>query len=162
MTQVVIPYGGSSGWRYRAGGAGHSPGFEDPAYDVSSWEIAALPAGIPNPVSGPACGPNTILTPWASSHNDDFLVRRELGGGIRDLTIEIVVDDNVAVWLNGNLLLDQGAGTISAGGATINVDEADLAGSNVLAIRARDRARVCAYLDVRVSYTAGGWKVGAL
>lgn len=156
---IQLPYG-SAGWRYLYGAAGIADGFEDPAFDVSGWALGAAPFGMPG------CGPGMLQTPWPSDslgHNSDLCVRRDLGVGLREGTIRARIDDNLSVYLNGVPLFEN-PGTISSAYETqpITLPADALGGTNVLAIRARDRQETCAWLDLQIEALSGGWKVGVL
>jgi hypothetical protein len=167
---VVIDYG-ATGYRYlpsaqfeeNTEGGIDSTDFHGTAYDDSGWNTGGAPFGS-GPVAPNNCPiqtSNPQQTFWPSAPNSespsDMLVRKQFffpATGFVSATISIAIDNDVQVYVNGTEISDgllvhegcaeQNSVTFVADGEVLNT------GSNLLAIRARDRGGE-SYLDVKVT-----------
>ena len=144
---IVLRYG-ASGYRYKVVKHGADQGFQDPAYNASSFKEGRAAFGTG--VNGCPLDP-TIHTPWPP--NTDILVRKaiDLPAGTTELTVHVAIDNDAVVYWNG---VEIGA-TVHEYCAAHNTliapvpDSAVLAGKNLLAIRGTDRGG-STYLDLQV------------
>lgn len=140
----VVSYA-SSGWRYRQVAAGEALGFES-GPEPEGFADGAAPFG-----DGSCPGPASTF--W--SPGTEIAIRRvvELPEGAKGLVVSAAIDNDVRVWWNGiELTTDwaQSEGCAVADRFVFSVpDERVLRGSNLLAVRGRDRGGA-AYLDVAV------------
>jgi YD repeat-containing protein len=134
----VVPYG-ASGWKYQQTSQGGLAGFEAVNFNDAAWPVGSSPFGSPGncPV---AAG---VATTW--SVNTDLLLRRSMSipAGTQGVEVWIVVDnDAIGVYWNGTLI---GGPLVHEGCADANqpmrfaVSAASVTGTDVLAIRLRDR-----------------------
>jgi hypothetical protein len=145
--QVLIPYGGD-GYRYFVTGHGGVPGFQDPAFDDSTWAIGDAAFG-----SGGGCPLDpTVRTNWPLF--TDILLRKsfDLPAGF-NVKIGVAIDNDVEVFVNGHSL-----GFFSHEGCAVRDSKVyDVptgvlvqGGVNLLAVRAIDRG-VIGLVDVQVT-----------
>jgi hypothetical protein len=150
-TQEILPFL-AGGYRYLIGAHGHTPGFQATSFDDSAWPVGAAGFG-----EATFCGVmNTIQTHWPL--NTDILLRREftVPAGATNVRVQAMIDNDVQVWVNGVEVSDGGLLT-HEGCAESNLltpwavpaSVLNPSGTNVVAVRARDRGAV-AYIDVRV------------
>jgi hypothetical protein len=181
----VVPYGAS--YLYLDGPQGHDAGFEAPGFDASQWSTGAGPFGSGD-VGGTVCPLNsepgfTLNPAWVVG--TDILLRKTFSlpaGWTAPLTITAAIDNDIAVYVNGNPLtmLPSGAPLYSFVGSdagnysfsaqtglithencatkgslvfSVPLSFLNVGGTNTLAIRARDRGSVN-YVDVKVSPVA--------
>ncbi|MEP7088302.1 MAG: hypothetical protein ABI884_13440 [Gemmatimonadota bacterium] len=181
----IVPYGSS--YLYLDGPQGHDQGFEAANFSTAQWNTASGPFGSGD-LSGTVCPINsepgfTLNPSWAVG--TDILLRKTFplpAGWTAPLTITAAIDNDIAVYVNGNPLttLPSGAPLYSfigpdAGNYSFNANTKlishencankgsltfsvplsylNVGGNNTLAIRARDRGSVN-YVDAKVSPVA--------
>lgn len=90
---MLLPYGSSFNYMQVAHDA--LPGFEQPAFDDSSWSVGTAPFG-----SSDVCG-DTFATNWDT--NSDILLRKVLAvpPGARNVVVHAKIDNDLIVYLNG-------------------------------------------------------------
>lgn len=171
----VVPYGSS--YLFLDGPQGHDPGFEATGFNTANWLAGNGPFGSGDQ-GGTVCPLNseagfTLNHAWVVG--TDLLLRKTFPlPSVVPLTISAAIDNDIQVFVNGNLLTpnlpfsgpDAGNYSFNAttgfvshencatkGTLTFSVPTGFLvAGQNVLAIRARDRGNVN-YVDAKVSVT---------
>ena len=148
---IVVPYG-ASGYRYQVVGADDGVGFEQPDFDDSTF--ADGDAGFGTRQGCELNNPDDVKTEWPVE--TDLLVRRtfELPAGTTDLVVHVAVDNDAQVFINGydvsdGLQVHEGCPTFDSFNFAVP-DGILQAGTNLLAVRARDRG-CAAYLDVEVT-----------
>jgi hypothetical protein len=148
---VVIPFR-ASGYRYQVVPVDEGVGFERPDFDDS--EFAAGDAGFGSREG--FCefnNPDDVRTDWPVG--TDLLVRRtlDLPAGTTDVVVYVAVDNDVQVFINGYDISD-GLQTHedcpSVDFAFAVPDGVLRAGTNLLAVRARDRG-ILSFLDLSVT-----------
>ncbi|HTR19327.1 MAG TPA: hypothetical protein VMH88_00620 [Gemmatimonadales bacterium] len=161
---TLVPYG-ASGFRYtQVDPTNSGGGFEQPGYDDSEWPQGDAAFGSGSVEGGQVCPlDGNKHTTW--SIDTDLLLRRSftLPGGAGSVKVAVAIDNDVQVFVNGvDVTASAGSANYSGGfqrheGCATEdsfvftvPDNVVHAGSNVLAIRARDRG-VISYVDVRVS-----------
>lgn len=144
----------ASGWKYLQIARTDPTDYSASAFDDSGWATGTAAFGEWNgPWSGVIPAPPAPTTPW-DVVTRLWLRRTVAANTALDLLIDVRVEDEALVYLNGSVV-----GSIPANnsGATvrITVDSADVLASNVLAIRATDDTFTApdgdSYLDVAVS-----------
>ena len=177
----IVPYGSS--YLYLDGPQGHDAGFEAPGFSTAQWNTGAGPFGNGD-LGGTVCAINsepgfTLNPAWVVG--TDMLLRKTFSlpaGWSTPLTITAAIDNDIAVYMNGNPLTTingvalysfsgQDAGNYSFNPTsglvthencatkgsltfTVPVSFLNAGGQNTLAVRARDRGSVN-YVDVKVS-----------
>ena len=145
---VLVGYR-ADGWRYRQVVHGAEPGFDEPAYDDAAWSTGGAPFGTTH--TGCPLGPQ-VRTGWIV--DTDLLLRRTIAVSepLEPLAVTVTVDNDVEVYWNGELL----AAPPSKEGCAAYDDyqfqvpvESQLAGDNLLAVRAIDRG-YASFIDVAV------------
>ncbi len=156
----VIAYG-ADGYRYLLAGQGGASGFEATGFDDSSWLLGAAPfGGGPFPYDDCALYNTGLATTWpigntSAGGGSDLLLRRHFNlPSVATIKVSVAIDNDVQVFLNGTdisggLTTHEGCAERPTGGSAFIFSGTGVAGSNVLAIRARDRG-VISYLDVEV------------
>jgi hypothetical protein len=150
--QIVIPYG-AGGYRYQIVESGEGFGFEQPEFDDTAFTPGDGGFGTP----GVGCELNSgdaVNTTWELG--TDILVRREfeLPTGTTDLVVNVAIDNDVQVFVNGHDV----SGGLQITDGCANWDSMMFAvpdgllnvGTNLLAVRGRDRG-VLAFLDIQVT-----------
>ena len=176
-----VPYGSS--YLFLDGPQGHDAGFEAPGFSTAQWNTGAGPFGSGD-LAGTVCAINsepgfTLNPAWVVG--TDMLLRKTFSlpaGWSTPLTITAAIDNDIAVYMNGNPLTTingvalysfsgQDAGNYSFNPTsglvthencatkgsltfTVPVSFLNAGGQNTLAVRARDRGSVN-YVDVKVS-----------
>jgi len=161
----IIPWQ-AAGYRYSPSDVS---GFEAPGFDDSGWNSgpAAFGSATPSTLSCPLDG--TVATPWTLGSNETpsyLLLRHQFtlpSGWSADLMLAIAIDNDIQVFVNGtNLTANSSSGVAedgfvthegcaSRGSSTFTVPHALLhAGTNLLAIRARDRG-VVSFVDANLT-----------
>ncbi|MEO7038883.1 MAG: hypothetical protein ABI446_02685 [Gemmatimonadaceae bacterium] len=178
----VVPYGAS--YLYLDGPQGHDAGFEQPTFSTADWLTGNGPFGSGDQ-GGTVCAINsepgfTLNHVW--SVGTDMLLRKDFplpANWSAPLTVTAAIDNDIAVFVNGNPLTMSSTGTplysfvgpdagnysFSANTGLISHENCatkgslvfaipasflNVGGNNTLAIRARDRGSVN-YVDVKVS-----------
>jgi hypothetical protein len=174
----VVPYGSS--YFFLDGAHGFDPTFFTPGFSTTGFGTANGPFGTSSTVcplnSNPAINTGFIVG------TDMLLIKTFLlpSGWTSPLTVEAAIDNDIAVWVNGHPLTNDGAVVLYAfsgadagnynfdatsgfvthencatkGSLTFTVPAAFLvAGQNTLAIRAQDRGGQ-SYVDAKVSVPA--------
>jgi len=161
---TLVPYG-ATGFRYQVTDSSNSGGgFEQPGFDDSHWALGNAAFGSGSVPEGQVCPlDGNVQTTWTI--DSDILLRRSftLPGGAGGVKIAVAIDNDVQVFVNGTDVTASAGTDHYVGGfqrhegcATPDSfvftvpDNVVHAGSNVLAVRARDRG-VISYVDVRVS-----------
>lgn len=173
---AIVPYL-DVGYRYLLGSAGHTSGFEAPAFDDATWATgsAAFGSGAANGTSCPLDA--TVQTPWPSTAQaSDMLLRKSFelpAWWSEDLTVGVAIDNDVQLFVNGvdvtatasgydaetGFVSHEGCAT--QGSVVFTVSRTLLReGTNVLAVRARDRG-VVSYVDVMVAGSSLNSEVAA-
>jgi len=171
----VVPYGSS--YLFLDGSQGHDAGFEASGYSPAGWLAGNAPFGTVD--EGGTCPLNSVsagaLNPgWAVG--TDLLLLKTFplpSGWTAPLTISAAIDNDIQVFVNGNLLTPNSFSGPDAsnysfnptsgfvthencatkGSLTYTVPTAFVhGGQDTLAIRARDRGGLD-YVDVKVSVT---------
>ncbi len=146
QAQVIIPYL-DTGYKYKEVAWNENMGFESPSFDGSGFSVGDAGFGTQS------CSASA-KTYW--SPNTDILLRKEfnLPSGATNLKIGVAIDNDVQVFINGH---DVSGGLIAHEGCAaqdnlvFTVPDTTLkTGSNLLAIRARDRGEIN-YIDVQVT-----------
>lgn len=150
---IIVAFG-ASGWKYLQVARTTVTDYSASAFDDSAWASGTAAFGeINGGWSGVLPEPPSPSTAWAVTTR--LWLRRTVAANTAlDLLIDVRVEDEALVYLNGSLV-----GTIPANnqGATvrITVASASVLSSNVLAIRATDDTYTAptgdSYLDVAVS-----------
>lgn len=173
VSQTPIPYL-ATGYRYLLIGGGPPPtGFEQPSFTgAGSWPLGDAGFGS-GPGSPDNCAlDNTVHTLWpaaaqTNSATSDLLVRRNLQvptGWTAGARVRVAIDNDVQVYVNGvNITASAGSATLAngfqshegcaaRGSLVFTVPATALVpgGTNVIAVRARDRGRT-SYLDLEVT-----------
>ena len=150
-TNVVVPYG-ASGWRHQVVAHGDGSGFEDPAFDDSSWAVGQAAFGTP--FDGCPLG-DTVETVWPA--DTDILLRRTVDTPIASgIALAIAIDNDVFVYWDGVLVgSDEHEGCGERGSFLVTVPNVS-AGSHLLALRGVDRGPFSTYIDVQVTAFAAG------
>lgn len=145
----------SGGWRYLVGAHGHGAGFEGVGFSDADWRTGA--AGFGTETAECASG-QWVRTAWPLG--TDLLLRREidLPAGARGLRIEMMIDNDAQLFVNGVDLSDgfrshDGCADADPPPPLAVPDELLRAGRNVIAVRARDRG-VISYFDLHVTVVA--------
>ena len=147
---TVIPYS-SGGYKYQVVAQDAGTGFQAPAYNDSAFATGGVaPFGTP----GGCIPPAPIATSWTVG--SDILLRKSftLPAGATNLKVGIAIDNDVQVFLNGidissGLQQHEYCATRDSFVFTA-ADSLLVAGTNVLAVRGRDRGGE-SYLDVQVT-----------
>jgi hypothetical protein len=149
VKQPVLPYS-SNGYRYAVVSYGDLPGFEQPSFDDSSFSTGDAAFGFDGcPLE------STIQTTWPLL--TDLLLRKSftLPAGASAVEVGVAIDNDIQVFVNGvdisgGLQLREGCAERDS--SIFPVPDAILhfGGSNLLAVRARDRGPCCDYADVEV------------
>lgn len=150
-TTVLLPYL-DQGWLYKQVATGAEAGFEAPAYDTSTFSTG--PAAFGSIGGCPLNDTANVKTSW--SLNTDLLLRKtfNLPAGARRVKVHVAIDNDVQVFVNGTdvsggLRVHEGC----AARPTWIFDvpaTALLSGSNLVALRARDRG-VESFVDVQIT-----------
>jgi hypothetical protein len=153
FTGTLMPYG-DAGYRYRqTDSEDDGGGFESPSFDDSGFLLGQAAFGSGSEPEGTVCPlDNTVQTSWAL--NTDLLLRKRFQGGVTNVHVNIAIDNDVEVFVNGHALTDgfvTHEGCAERGSVTVSVPNGFLnADGNVLAVRARDRG-VISYVDIQVT-----------
>ena len=149
---IVLPYGASE-YKYQVVPVDDGIGFERPDFDDSAFPVGDAGFGSREGYCE-LNNPGDVRTEWPVE--TDLLVRKvlDLPAGTTDVVVYVAVDNDVQVFINGYDISD---------GLQIHEDCASLnsfsfavpdgllqAGTNLLAVRARDRGGL-AYLDLAVT-----------
>jgi hypothetical protein len=156
-----VPYQ-EIGYRFLQLGPEQTPpsNFEQPSFDASEWSTGQGAFG-----GGSACSSltSTIHTTWpAASEGDtvEILLRKRFSGTAQNVHIQVAVDNDVRVFVNGTEITD---GFVNHEGCAFDglptqpfdfaVDNGLLSPTgNLVVVEARDRG-VMSYIDVRVTGT---------
>jgi choice-of-anchor C domain-containing protein len=151
-TSNILPYN-SSGYTYQVVSFNQGTGFEQPAFDDSSWSSGVAAFGQAGYIYGCPLD-SSARTNWTL--NTDLLVRHHftVPVNVTTLKVGVAVDNYAQVFINGhdisNGLQPNPFGCAISDGGVYSVPAADLvSGDNVLAVRARDVGGDD-YLDVRI------------
>ncbi len=155
IEQPVLPYL-STGYRYAIVSFGDLAGFEQPGFDDAGFSVGAAAFG-----SGGFCSlDSTVRTTWPLA--TDILLRKAftLPAGASAVKVAVAIDNDIQVFINGvdisdGLQVHEGCAErdsfiFPAPDAILN-----FGGSNLLAVRARDRG-VVGYVDVEVRAELSG------
>ncbi len=162
-TGAIIPYGAGD-WKYQAGPAGQTPGFEASSFDDSGWSTGTAAFGDHTP-ENPFCEIDAhVRTHWNSAPAPtDMLLRHAFqlpAGFTGDLQVGVAIDNDVQVFVNGSAVSDlvshEGCATENSFVFTVpnSLLNTGPSASNVLAVRARDRG-VAAFVDVELATSRG-------
>jgi hypothetical protein len=168
----LIPWQ-ASGYKYLGGAAGSTPGFEAPGFNDAGWSVGQAGFGSATPNSLICTLDATVATPWALGSTDapsDMLLRHTFtlpAGWTSDLVLSVAIDNDIQVFVNGNdvtstvypaatitngMVTHEGCAT--RGSSSFSISHTLLnAGTNVIAIRARDRG-VDAFVDANLTVAA--------
>ncbi len=142
-TLTPVPFG-APGYAIKAVPANGSPGFEAPAFtpDATWTSGATAPFGALTSCAGPALPPPTTAAGWGSG--GDLLMRKTftLPAGTGAGTVRVRVDNDVTVFLNGVPVgsdTHENCANLAPPGPYAFAAERLHAGTNVLALRVRDR-----------------------
>ncbi len=174
-----VPYQ-EIGYRFLQPDGAPPAGFEQPGFDASSWSVGrgAFGGGSVEETC-PELG-SSIHTSWpaASDGTVEILLRKRFSGTAQNVQVQVPVDNDVRVYVNGTEITGTGGTVDSSEGIQFvpgPVDEtgfmthdgcadpahpfvfsvdnsALLSGGNLVVVRARDRG-VVSYVDVRVTGT---------
>lgn len=152
LANLSVSYG-SGGWRYKVVPHGAEPGFEQPAYNDSSWATGTTPFG-----NAGCAGTQPPVTPWPLS--TDLLVRRALDLNPAtlkgDLSLKVAIGNDVDVFFNGVLIASNDFEGCGREKARFDIPRAlAVGGANTLAVRAIDRGALN-YLDLELTVPGGG------
>lgn len=145
---VLVGYR-ADGWRYRQVAHGGEPTFDEPTYNDATWSTGGAPFGTTH--SGCPLGPQ-VRTNWTV--DTDLLLRRTIAVSepLEPLAVTVTVDNDVEVYWNGVLLaappFKEGCAAYDDYQFQVPV-ESQIAGDNVLAVRAIDRG-YASFIDVAV------------
>lgn len=147
---TIIPYL-DTGYKYQVVPFGGGLGFEQPGFDDSFFSLGNAAFG-----SGGGCPlDSTVKTLWLL--NTDILLRRSfnLPIGVTNVKISVAIDNDVQVFINGQgvsggFMLHEGCATRDSFIFAVSDNILNLGGSNLLAVRGRDRGGI-SYLDVQVT-----------
>ena len=94
---TLIPNGAT--WDYLVGATGHTPGFEAPAFDDSTWASGAAQFG-----NGTGCAGYAPVTDWPL--NTDLLVRKAVTVPVGTTALDLIfgVDNGAEIYWNGTLI----------------------------------------------------------
>jgi hypothetical protein len=163
---VFLPYQ-EIGYRYLELGPEEAPpaGFEQPGFDASSWSVGQGAFGGGTVANTCPALTGTIHTSWpaASDGAVQLLLRKAFSGTAQNVQIQVPVDNDVQVFVNGIDITASG-GTVDEDGFlehegcadpehpfVFTIDNSHLnAAGNWLVIRARDRG-VVSYVDARIT-----------
>jgi hypothetical protein len=148
---VVVPFG-AAGYKYQVVPTDEGVGFERPDFDDSAFAVGDAGFGTREGYC-PLNNPDAVKTDWPVG--TDLLVRKtlDLPAGTTDVVVDVAVDNDVQVFVNGYDI---------SGGLQTHEDCPDVdfvfavpdsvlrAGTNLLAVRARDRG-ILAFLDLSVT-----------
>jgi hypothetical protein len=149
VAQPIIPYL-STGYRYAVVDFDGLPGFEQPGFDDSGFSVgdAAFGTGGYCPLD------STIQTEWPLF--TDLLVRKEftVAAGASPIVVAVAIDNDAQVFINGTdisggLRVHEGCAERDSFLFTIPDAVLNFGGTNLLAVRARDRGGLT-YFDVEV------------
>lgn len=149
VEQPVLLYK-STGFHFSVVPFGGSPGFEQPAFDDSQFSLGDAPFG-----SGGYCPlDSTVKTSWP--RNTDILLRKtfDLPRNASAVEVAVAIDNDIQVFINGVDISGGLQQTEFCTGLDRLVFPAQdsllvLGGSNLLAVRARDRGEV-SFVDTEV------------
>ncbi len=153
VSRTLIPYLGQ-GYRYKVVPTGQGAGFEQPGFDDSGFQTGNAAFGNGYSGTAPDGSAYDIQTPWPTS--TDLLLRQSfrLSPYATDLTVSVEIDNDIQVFLNGHDIsggMQVHDGYASRNSFVFTAPDSDLVpGTNVLAIRARDRGGVD-YFDSQVT-----------
>ena len=146
-TVTVIPFM-ATGYKYNVVNSGAGAGFEQPAFDDSSFSTGNAAFGTTF-----GCSSNTngsVKTAWPV--NTDILVRKQftLPLGAHSLRVRGTVDNDATVYINGQQIGQVLSGFCNTPNINFTAPDSLLvAGTNLLAIRGHDYGGAT-YLDVKV------------
>ncbi|HXY29579.1 MAG TPA: hypothetical protein VEI06_02630 [Gemmatimonadaceae bacterium] len=163
----IIPYLGT-GYKYLLGAAGHDAGFQAPGFNDSQWSTGNAAFGSGS-VPGTSCPLDvTVATLWNNANPPtDMLLRHTFSLApwwTSGLTVNVAIDNDIQVFVNGNdvtstassgynsqtdFVTHEGCATLDSFSFTVTPSQLVIGGTNVIAIRARDRG-VVAFVDIRV------------
>ena len=171
------------GYRFLKLGPTDTPptGFQQPSFDASAWSTGrgAFGGGSVDPTCT-SLG-STIHTPWdtaTTGSSVQILLRKRFSGTAQNVQVQVPIDNDVRVYVNGTEITGTGGTVDSSEGINFvpgSVDEtgfmthegcadpahpfvftvnnsALLTGGNLVVVQARDRG-VVSYVDVRVTGT---------
>jgi MYXO-CTERM domain-containing protein len=99
-SSIVIPYG--SEWRYSDQGEDPGPTWPSPAFDDGDWPAGPAQLGYGDGDEG------TVLFNAEPNHPSVYFRRRfTLDAAISAAELQVVHDDGVAVWINGDLVFSR-------------------------------------------------------
>ena len=148
---VVVPFGAAD-YKYQVVPADEGIGFERPDFDDSAFAVGDAGFGTREGYC-PLNNPDAVKTDWPVG--TDLLVRKtlDLPAGTTDVVVDVAVDNDVQVFVNGYDI----SGGLQTHEDCANVDftfavpdSVLRTGTNVLAVRARDRG-ILAFLDLSVT-----------
>jgi hypothetical protein len=158
-TNTLFAYS-SGGHRYLLTGEGGEAGFEGTGYDDSAWLLGTAPFGG-ELITYDGCTlynaghpTNWPIGSTSEGGGRDLLIRRSFNlPGPATIKVSVAIDNDVQVFLNGTdisggLVTHEGCAERPTGPAFV-YSGAGVTGSNLLAIRGRDRG-VISYLDFEV------------
>ncbi|MBI4233099.1 MAG: hypothetical protein HY686_01510 [Chloroflexi bacterium] len=140
----------ASGYKYKVVGSGAEPGFEQPAYDDSSFSIGDAAFGTT--VGCSFNNPAQVKSYWQP--NTDLLLRKEfaLPVGAHNLRVQGTVDNDATVFINGQQIGAVASGFCISPNIDFTAPDTALAtGINLLAVRGHDYGGAT-YLDVTVTF----------
>jgi hypothetical protein len=148
---VVVPYG-AAGYKYQVVPTDEGVGFERPDFDDSAFAVGDAGFGTREGYC-PLNNPDAVKTDWPVG--TDLLVRRtlDLPAGTTDVVVYVAVDNDAQVFVNGydvsgGLQTHEDCPSVEFAFAV--PDGVLRAGTNLLAVRARDRG-ILAFLDLSVT-----------
>lgn len=107
---LVLAFGdastGSDNWQYLTNAPSDTSNYSNPAFDDSSWGAGVMPFGNTLGISPP---PGFSATPATEIDPDQSLwVRRHITLTTlpTSVALDSIIDDHVAIWFNGTLVLD--------------------------------------------------------
>src|SRR5215510_8601187 len=148
---VVVPFGAAD-YKYQVVPADEGIDFERPDFDDSAFAVGDAGFGTREGY-GPVNNPENVKTEWPVG--TDLLVRTtlDLPAGSTDVVVYVAVDNDVQLFVNGydvsgGLQTHEDCANVDF---TFAVPDSVLhVGTNVLAVRARDRG-ILAFLDLSVT-----------
>lgn len=149
---VVVPFG-ASGYQYQVVPLDDGIGFERPDFDDSAFAVGEAGFGTREGYCE-LNNPDDVKTDWPVE--TDLLVRRtlDLPTGTTGVVVYVVVDNDAQVFVNGYDISDGlqiHEGCPGSDGFSFAVPDSVVhAGTNLLAVRARDRGGL-AFLDLQVT-----------
>ncbi len=155
----IIPWEGD-GYKYLVGTADQTPGFEATGFNDASWSTGRGGFGDHSADNLYCPLDASVHTNWVSVPSPtDMLLRHTFtipAGWTQSLTLSIAIDNDIQIFINGNQITDgllTHEGCATRGSSVFTIPASMLvAGTNVLAIRARDRG-TDAFVDAQLTVT---------